>query len=30
MGDTSVRIDGNTLRLPGGAAVRFIRTLRLP
>jgi hypothetical protein len=25
-----VRIDGNTLRLPGGAAVRFIRTLRLP
>ncbi|WP_030323000.1 hypothetical protein [Streptomyces sp. NRRL B-3229] len=30
MGDTGVRIDGNTLRLPGGAAVRFIRTLRLP
>ncbi|GLW46622.1 hypothetical protein Stsp02_22840 [Streptomyces sp. NBRC 14336] len=29
MGD-GVRIDGNTLRLPGGAAVRFIRTLRLP
>ncbi|MET9731081.1 hypothetical protein ABZZ79_10580 [Streptomyces sp. NPDC006458] len=26
----SVRIDGNTLRLPGGVAVRFIRTLRLP
>ncbi|MEV0977137.1 hypothetical protein [Streptomyces sp. NPDC049915] len=25
-----VRIDGNTLRLPGGVAVRFIRTLRLP
>jgi hypothetical protein len=25
-----VRIDGNTLRLPGGAVVRFIRTLRLP
>jgi hypothetical protein len=30
MTGTSVRIDGNTLRLPGGAAVRFIRTLRLP
>ncbi|WP_171114887.1 MULTISPECIES: hypothetical protein [Streptomyces] len=30
MSDTTVRIDGNTLRLPGGAAVRFIRTLRLP
>ncbi|WP_020134851.1 hypothetical protein [Streptomyces sp. 351MFTsu5.1] len=30
MGDTGARIDGNTLRLPGGAAVRFIRTLRLP
>ncbi|MFE9936891.1 hypothetical protein [Streptomyces hirsutus] len=30
MTDTDVRIDGNTLRLPGGAAVRFIRTLRLP
>lgn len=30
MTDTSVRIDGNTLRLPGGAAVRFVRTLRLP
>ncbi|WP_210587136.1 hypothetical protein [Streptomyces sp. GESEQ-35] len=30
MADTTVRIDGNTLRLPGGAAVRFIRTLRLP
>ncbi|MEU3663520.1 hypothetical protein AB0E77_27835 [Streptomyces sp. NPDC032940] len=27
---TSVRIEGNTLRLPGGAAVRFVRTLRLP
>ncbi|MFF5532619.1 hypothetical protein ACFY71_09060 [Streptomyces cinerochromogenes] len=25
-----VRIDGNTLRLPGGVAVRFVRTLRLP
>ncbi|MFE1248069.1 hypothetical protein [Streptomyces sp. NPDC058735] len=30
MADTTARIDGNTLRLPGGAAVRFIRTLRLP
>ncbi|WP_369197999.1 hypothetical protein [Streptomyces djakartensis] len=30
MADTSVRIDGNTLHLPGGALVRFIRTLRLP
>ncbi|MFE1878222.1 hypothetical protein [Streptomyces diastatochromogenes] len=30
MTDTGVRIDGNTLRLPGGVAVRFIRTLRLP
>ncbi|MEV7061831.1 hypothetical protein AB0N97_03395 [Streptomyces collinus] len=30
MTETSVRIDGNTLRLPGGVAVRFIRTLRLP
>ncbi|MFE6287161.1 hypothetical protein [Streptomyces sp. NPDC057877] len=27
---SGVRIDGNTLRLPGGVAVRFIRTLRLP
>jgi hypothetical protein len=27
---TTVRIDGNTLRLPGGVAVRFVRTLRLP
>ncbi|MFF9623400.1 hypothetical protein [Streptomyces griseosporeus] len=27
---TGVRIDGNTLRLPGGVAVRFVRTLRLP
>ncbi|MFG3009468.1 hypothetical protein ACGFZB_03230 [Streptomyces cinerochromogenes] len=25
-----VRIDGNTLRLPGGVALRFVRTLRLP
>ncbi|MGW3284900.1 hypothetical protein ACWDR3_09670 [Streptomyces sp. NPDC001002] len=30
MTDSSVRIDGNTLRLTGGVAVRFIRTLRLP
>ncbi|MCI3274215.1 hypothetical protein [Streptomyces cylindrosporus] len=30
MSDTTVRIDGNTLRLPGGVAVRFVRTLRLP
>ncbi|MFB8247078.1 hypothetical protein ACFC5X_18805 [Streptomyces sp. NPDC055952] len=30
MADTSVRIDGNVLHLPGGAVVRFIRTLRLP
>ncbi|GGQ59909.1 hypothetical protein GCM10010145_32510 [Streptomyces ruber] len=26
----TVRIDGNSLRLPGGVAVRFVRTLRLP
>ncbi|MFD3736400.1 hypothetical protein, partial [Streptomyces sp. NPDC058632] len=30
MTDTSVRVDGNTLRLPDGATVRFVRTLRLP
>ncbi len=30
MGDSGVRIDGNTLRLPGGVSVRFMRTLRLP
>ena len=30
MADTTVRIDGDTLRLPGGVAVRFVRTLRLP
>ncbi|MFI1164679.1 hypothetical protein ACH4UM_13875 [Streptomyces sp. NPDC020801] len=30
MTDSRVRIDGNTLRLPGGVAVRFVRTLRLP
>ncbi|TLS40864.1 hypothetical protein FE633_39170 [Streptomyces montanus] len=30
MTDSTVRIDGNTLRLPGGVLVRFIRTLRLP
>ncbi|MEV6290837.1 hypothetical protein AB0M41_10520 [Streptomyces sp. NPDC051896] len=30
MAGSVVRIDGNTLRLPGGVAVRFVRTLRLP
>ncbi|WP_105969914.1 hypothetical protein [Streptomyces geranii] len=30
MSDSGVRIDGNTLRLPGGVSVRFVRTLRLP
>ncbi|GGZ84174.1 hypothetical protein ACFOOM_14780 [Streptomyces echinoruber] len=30
MDGTTVRVDGNTLRLPGGVAVRFVRTLRLP
>ncbi|MFF3374694.1 hypothetical protein ACFYXF_17325 [Streptomyces sp. NPDC002680] len=30
MGDSGVRIEGNTLRLPGGVSVRFVRTLRLP
>ncbi|MEU9451000.1 hypothetical protein [Streptomyces sp. NPDC048277] len=30
MTDAAVRIDGNALRLPGGVAVRFMRTLRLP
>ncbi|MEV0222808.1 hypothetical protein [Streptomyces sp. NPDC050704] len=30
MGDGTVRIDGNSLRLPGGVRVRFVRTLRLP
>ena len=30
MTDTGVRIDGNTLQLPGEVRVRFIRTLRLP
>ncbi|MFF8726693.1 hypothetical protein ACF073_09400 [Streptomyces sp. NPDC015171] len=30
MTGSGVRIDGNTLRLPGGVAVRFVRTLRLP
>lgn len=30
MTDGTVRIDGTTLRLPGGARVRFVRTLRLP
>ncbi|WP_432177038.1 hypothetical protein [Streptomyces sp. Tue6028] len=30
MTEEAVRIDGNTLRLPGGVQVRFMRTLRLP
>lgn len=30
VGDSTVRVDGDTLRLPGGVAVRFMRTLRLP
>ncbi|ANP51142.1 hypothetical protein J2Z21_003134 [Streptomyces griseochromogenes] len=30
MTEAAVRIDGNTLRLRGGVAVRFVRTLRLP
>ncbi|MEU0334375.1 hypothetical protein [Streptomyces sp. NPDC006193] len=30
MSGTGVRVDGNALRLPGGVAVRFVRTLRLP
>ncbi|AVH55020.1 MULTISPECIES: hypothetical protein [Streptomyces] len=30
MTEGTVRIDGNTLRLPGGVQVRFMRTLRLP
>ena len=30
MADGTVRIDGNSLTLPGGVRVRFIRTLRLP
>ncbi|MGP4045784.1 hypothetical protein [Streptomyces sp. 2A115] len=30
MADGTVRIDGNSLRLPGGVRIRFIRTLRLP
>ncbi|MGW2645618.1 hypothetical protein ACWC2T_12020 [Streptomyces sp. NPDC001393] len=30
MAGSGVRIEGNTLRLPGGVAVRFVRTLRLP
>jgi hypothetical protein len=29
-GTGTVRIDGTTLRLPGGVQVRFMRTLRLP
>jgi hypothetical protein len=30
MTDSKVRVDGNTLWLPGGVSVRFVRTLRLP
>ncbi|MCS0605493.1 hypothetical protein NX794_30455 [Streptomyces sp. LP11] len=30
MSGAEVVVDGNTLRLPGGVAVRFVRTLRLP
>ncbi|MHA5047840.1 hypothetical protein [Streptomyces sp. SD15] len=30
MTDSGVRIDGNSLRLPGRVRVRFMRTLRLP
>ncbi|WP_338894589.1 hypothetical protein WBG99_01855 [Streptomyces sp. TG1A-60] len=30
MAENAVRIDGTTLRLPGGVQVRFQRTLRLP
>ncbi|MBL1103982.1 hypothetical protein JK361_05065 [Streptomyces sp. 5-8] len=30
MSGAEVRIDGNSLRLPGGVVVRFVRTLRLP
>ncbi|MFJ4578476.1 hypothetical protein [Streptomyces echinatus] len=30
MSGSGVRIDGNSLRLPGGVVVRFVRTLRLP
>ncbi|MEU6419576.1 hypothetical protein [Streptomyces spiralis] len=30
MADAKVRIDGSALCLPGGVAVRFMRTLRLP
>ncbi|MGV9833940.1 hypothetical protein ACWDUL_07035 [Nocardia niigatensis] len=30
MGGEAVRLDGNTVVLPGGVGVRFIRTLRLP
>ncbi|MVU82004.1 hypothetical protein GPX89_32790 [Nocardia sp. ET3-3] len=30
MGGETVRLDGNTLMLPDGVGVRFIRTLRLP
>lgn len=30
MAEETVRLEGNTLNLPGGVRVRFIRTLRLP
>ncbi|WP_075736843.1 hypothetical protein [Streptomyces acidiscabies] len=30
MAKARVRIDGDTVRMPGGVAVRFMRTLRLP
>ncbi|MCX4767013.1 hypothetical protein OG562_39830 [Streptomyces sp. NBC_01275] len=30
MADSAVRINGDTLKLPGGVSVRFVRTLRLP
>ncbi|WP_416969018.1 hypothetical protein [Streptomyces sp. 4F14] len=30
MAEAKVRIDGDVLRMPGGVAVRFMRTLRLP
>jgi hypothetical protein len=30
MSESTVRIDGDALRMPGGVSVRFVRTLRLP
>ncbi|MHC5904507.1 hypothetical protein ACVNF4_11460 [Streptomyces sp. S6] len=30
MAETTVRIDGDAVRMPGGVTVRFMRTLRLP